>query len=347
MERQAFNRLVNAIKSLGKENKDLEVLFPLLNAAELEAKGFDFMIDRLKRDKEIATNILNATIEDLEKTNQRIHESSEKLKIQRDELLVQKTTIEKQAVELQENFKKLKRSYDDLEQFSYVASHDLKSPLRTISNFAQLMKTRYMDSLDEQGKEFLGFIYSGVTQMDRVINDLLAYARVGHNALKIELVDLNEVVSIVEGSLKTEIETNQARIFLTEPLPSIHAVKTNMVQLFQNLFCNSIKFRREDPPTIHISFRSIHENLKEIHICDNGIGIDEQYRDKVFFPFQRLENSNKTGSGIGLAICKKIVEIHDGEITYIKNPTHGTTFIFTLHCLKHKVNSSDNVPERI
>ncbi len=293
-----------------------ELLLSTSKKIEKEVVKKNFMLLRTEKDKEITTNVLNATIEDLEK-----HKTQ--LEIANNLLLDQKQIIEG-------NLHKLELSYKELEQFSYIASHDLKSPLRTISSFAQLLKRRYFNKLDQDANEFIEFIVSGVQQMNDVIRNSLEYAKVGKDGSIHEWTDLNKVLDFVCLNLKEEINSNTAKIIITNSLPSVFANKTSLLQLFQNLISNAIKFRQQTPPIITISFVEKEENLWEFSITDNGIGIDEIYQKKVFMPFKQLHGQGQVGEGIGLAICKKIVEHHNGSIYFTSQKNKGTTFVFTL-----------------
>ena len=330
MDNGALEKLRGKILSLqGISKKELD---PLLMELERLEEQFDqdrFILQRFMKDKSIVINILRETNADLEKSKERVQEVNAALVKQQQKLIVQKKIIEENSGTLARRIKELKRSYEELEQFSYVASHDLKSPLRTISNFAQLLKRRYSGQLDRTADEYIEYIVSGTMQMHRIISDLLTYAQVGHRGETAEPVDLNEVLGIIRKNLHADIVDNQA-VLQCAPLPVITSIRTYMLQLFQNLISNSIKFRSEKPLVIRIGSTKLHSDRWEFHVSDNGIGLAESFRDKAFFPFQRLSNQGKQGTGIGLAVCKKIVEIHQGNIRYEGNPEGGTTFVFDL-----------------
>lgn len=230
---------------------------------------------------------------------------------------------------LNRTIKKLEESNRELEQFAYVASHDLQEPLRMVSNYTQLLSKRYQSKLDETGREFINFAVNGAMRMQSLIKDLLAYSRVTTKARPFEHTDCNEVLKEVLLDLKFTIEESKA-VITSGNLPAIMADPTQIRQLLQNLLSNSLKFRTEKPPEISISAES-RETEWLFKITDNGIGIDPQYFERIFMLFQRLHDSGTyPGTGIGLAICKKIVERHGGRMYVESEPGRGTIFYFTI-----------------
>jgi len=224
----------------------------------------------------------------------------------------------------------LARSNAELEQFAYVASHDLQEPLRMVASYTQLLERRYGDQLDEDAREFIGFAVDGVTRMQMLINDLLTFSRVGTRGSIPEVVDTNAVVDRVLVNLRPAIEETGATVTRDE-LPEILADPGQMSQLFQNLIANALKFhRRDEAPRVHVSARP--GNREWIFsVADNGIGISPEYADRIFVLFQRLHSrADYPGTGIGLAICKKVVERHGGRIWFESEPGAGTTFYFTI-----------------
>ncbi len=295
----------------------------------------EFKLQRLTKDKAIMEKLLNASIEDLQQKQQTIEENNAVLKQQKREIEIknlelsyQKQVVEAQASQLQTNFVKLEQSYNELEQFSYIASHDLKSPLRTIANFAQLLKKRYSGQLDQQADEFINFIVSGANNMSNVISDLLEYSRVGLKEKDFALTNLNTILELVQFNLSDAIHKSQATIVVQE-LPTIMANKQGMMQVFQNLIGNAIKFRSEQPPVIQISCTQEADQWL-FSVSDNGVGMNEKHQEKAFMPFQRLNNNERPGTGMGLAICKKVINLHQGQIHYKSTPGEGTTFYFEL-----------------
>jgi PAS domain S-box-containing protein len=223
----------------------------------------------------------------------------------------------------------LERSNAELEQFAYVASHDLQEPLRMVASYTQLLARRYRGRLDEDAEEFIGYAVDGVTRMQALINDLLAYSRVGTRGGAFEPVDTGAVLDRVLASLGPAMEDAGATV-THGPLPTVRGDAVQLGQLLQNLVGNAVKFRGDAPPRVHVSAeRGPGEWV--FSVADNGIGIDPEYAERIFVIFQRLHTrAEYPGTGIGLAICKKIVERHGGRIWPEPAPGGGTVFRFTL-----------------
>jgi PAS domain S-box-containing protein len=225
------------------------------------------------------------------------------------------------------SLKDLERSNKDLEQFAYVASHDLQEPLRMVASYTQLLEKRYKDKLDSDALEFINYAVDGANRMQGLINDLLSFSRVGTRG---KLIDSHTALGQARVNLSMTIEENNA-IVTNDDLPEVMADETQLIQLFQNLIGNAIKFHKPgESPRIHISAQRKNEDWV-FSVRDNGIGIDPQYFDRIFVIFQRLNTREEyKGTGIGLAICKKIVERLGGKIWIESQPGQGATFYFTL-----------------
>jgi chemotaxis family two-component system sensor kinase Cph1 len=223
----------------------------------------------------------------------------------------------------------LERSNKELEQFAYVASHDLQEPLRMVSSYTQLLAQRYKNQLDEQAMTFIDFAVDGAKRMQRLISDLLTYSRISMQGKKLEPIDSHSVLCEAIRNLTITIEKNHA-VVTNDDLPMVIADATQLLQVFQNLIANAIKFHGTDLPHVHVSALDFdHEWL--FSVKDNGIGIEAQYADRLFVIFQRLHVQQEyPGTGIGLALCKRIVEQHGGRIWFESVPGKGTTFLFTL-----------------
>ncbi|MEO8484048.1 MAG: PAS domain S-box protein [Acidobacteriota bacterium] len=224
----------------------------------------------------------------------------------------------------------LARSNQELEQFAYVASHDLQEPLRMVSNYTQLLARRYHDRLDADGLEFIDFAVDGAKRMQDLIHDLLSYARVGTRGKEFRAVATEQIVADAMANLSGAIDEASAEV-VVDPLPTLICDASQMVQVFQNLIANAVKFRRPGTrPSVRIS-ASRGGHAWTIEVADNGIGIEAKYFDRIFQMFQRLHGrGDYPGTGIGLALCKKIIERHGGRIRVESTPGTGTTFSFTI-----------------
>ncbi len=224
----------------------------------------------------------------------------------------------------------LASSNAELEQFAYVASHDLQEPLRMVTSFTQLMVSRYRGNLDTDADEFINYIADGSKRMSRLINDLLEYSRVGTRARPLAPTECSLIFELACNNLQLAIEEANGNV-TSGPLPTVMGDETQLLQLFQNLIGNALKFRGPDPSRVHVSAER--QNGQWLfRVADNGIGIEPQYAERIFVIFQRLHSRDKyPGTGIGLAICKKIVERHGGRIWVESQPGAGTTFCFLLN----------------
>ncbi|MFX1573843.1 MAG: ATP-binding protein [Promethearchaeota archaeon] len=243
--------------------------------------------------------------------------------------------ISKRGFEFNEIMEDLKRSNEDLQQFAYVASHDLQEPLRAIVSFSQLLEDRYKDQIDKDGKEFIHFITDGAKKMNTLIKDLLTYSRITTQPKSPKLTNLKDVIQDALFNLQESIKQSEA-IITYDDMPVLKVDRTQFIQLFQNLLSNAIKFRRQEPPKIHIGVKRTN-NEWLFAIKDNGIGIESKYFDKLFNIFYRLHTKEEyPGTGIGLPICKKIVQRYGGKIWVESEFGKGSTFYFTIFQSKNK-----------
>ncbi len=233
------------------------------------------------------------------------------------------------ATERKKTEQELARSNAELQQFAFVTSHDLQEPLRTISAYAQLLSRRFEDKLDDDGREYLTFIVDGATRMQNLINDLLAFSRILHGQTRpLGEVDMETVYAWCVMNLNTAIQESGA-VITHDPLPPIAGNQQEILQLLQNLLSNAVKYRGPEPPRIHVGAE---EREAEVRFCvrDNGIGIEPAYHQRIFGVFKRLHGKDVPGTGIGLALCQRIVEKHGGRIWVESQAGQGATFYFTL-----------------
>jgi light-regulated signal transduction histidine kinase (bacteriophytochrome) len=260
---------------------------------------------------------------------QRVEERTTELLVTNEQL---KREIEerKRAEEaLKQKTEALARSNQELEQFAYVASHDLQEPLRMVTSYVQLLARRYQNRLDSDAEEFINFAVDGATRMHILINDLLAYSRVGTQGKSFEPTNCETILQQSLDNLKMTMEETGA-VVTHDSLPTVMADDLQLGQLFQNLIGNAIKFHGEERPSVHVSVRP-DGNQWVFSVRDNGIGIAPELTERIFLIFQRLHGNEKyPGTGIGLAVCKKIVECHGGRIWVESALGKGATFYFTL-----------------
>lgn len=240
------------------------------------------------------------------------------------------TILKELNQQMAKNIDELAKSNVELEQYAYIASHDLQEPLRMVTNFLTQLDKKYNDRLDDLGKQYLHFAVDGAIRMRKIILDLLEYSRIGKMELLLETINLNDVIADIINVNKTVIEEKGA-IIICDNLPKVNANRTAIMQVFQNLISNALKYHQNlRVPKIEISSVE-HEDHWQFEVADNGIGIDSQFFEKIFVIFQRLHNKQEySGTGIGLAICKKIVESHGGSIWLQSEIGQGTTFYFTI-----------------
>ena len=249
--------------------------------------------------------------------------------------LQQELENKNQDIEALEN--KLAEQAKEMNQFTYIVSHDLQAPLRMVTGFLELLEKKYGDKLDDSAKQYIGYAVKGATKMKSLIFDLLEYSRLSSVVKEYEAVDLNIVVNEVKEKFQADIE-NTGAIITTAKLPVVMANKSQMEQLFYHLLGNALKFRSTAIPEINITLKEENACLPDrqrrwvIGVNDNGIGMDPAFSEKIFIVFRRLhtDDSKYGGTGIGLALCKKITELHGGTIWVESAIDKGSTFYFTL-----------------
>jgi light-regulated signal transduction histidine kinase (bacteriophytochrome) len=251
-----------------------------------------------------------------------LHRKNKELELQKKNLLSLNKELEKRSAEIT-------RSNKELEKFAYVASHDMQEPLRTIVSYIQLLDEKLENNSNAEIKQYMDFVVNAGYRMRDLITGLLEYSRINRSDQSLTDVDCNLVLREVLDNLEVSIKESDA-IVIADPLPTIKGIQIHMAQLFQNLISNAIKFKNSREPKIKISYKNT-EGFHLFSVEDNGIGIDQKYAPKIFEIFQRLHPVGKyPGMGIGLAICKKIVERYGGKIWMESTLNHGTTFLFTI-----------------
>jgi signal transduction histidine kinase len=277
----------------------------------------------------ISNEKLQATTEELQTINEELQATSEELKTSNEELQLQMDFEVEAKRQLEEIANKLKISNKELEQFAYVASHDLQEPLRMVTSFIQLMERKYKGQLDKEADEYIGFIVEGTHRMKYLIDDLLEFSRLNTQAKEFELAYLEMVLDDVLSNLQLSIKENEAKI-THDPLPTLMVDLMQIRQLFQNLISNAIKFHGDETPEIHISAQKTGSEWI-FGVNDKGIGIDSKHQELIFGVFKRLHTRDEyDGTGIGLSICNRIVERHGGRIWVESKPNNGSTFYFTI-----------------
>jgi light-regulated signal transduction histidine kinase (bacteriophytochrome) len=321
MDNTNLDSFKTTVSQLDIDDAHKREILKSFKVVEKDIDRLDFLHKRNVKDKSITINMLESTFTDLQS---------------------QKNQLEQQSLELEKNLNAMKMLYQELEQFSFVASHDLKSPLRNIGSYAQLLNRKYKDKLDDDANTYLNFIVTNAQLMNSIITDLLEYNSLEHNK-ELAQTNLNKIIEHIQFNLKDVLTANNVTLEF-ENLPKIWTYQSSTLQLFQNLIDNAIKHRSEAAPHIVIKAKRLASNGGwEFSIKDNGIGLEEKYKDKVFHPFQRINVQKTTGTGMGLAICKKVVRLHGGEIWFEKNKDLGTTFFFTLPQMKVGEETINNV----
>ncbi|MDW5593526.1 ATP-binding protein [Conexibacter stalactiti] len=255
--------------------------------------------------------------------------------VMRRRIVAELSGIKEAHRQLDQQTRELQRSNAELEQFAYVASHDLQEPLRKVASFCQLLEKRYKGQLDERGDQYIEFAVDGAKRMQQLINDLLAFSRVGRFNAEQQVVESGEILRHALTSLSAAIEESDAEIVVHEPLPRVRGEASLLAGVFQNLIGNALKFRSEETrPRIEVSVERDGQTWR-FSVVDNGIGVEPDYAERIFMIFQRLHPKDVyAGTGIGLAMCRKIIEYHGGRIWLDTEPSEGTTFRFTLPALE-------------
>jgi PAS domain S-box-containing protein len=340
LDKQVRFTYVNPIflEWLGRESKDfIGKTVPEISPSFMTPETTKIIAERAKRRVQTGEPIVGVEVEHIGKEGKIIPISysaagikDEKGNVIGEVVFLRDITERKKAEEkLKKTMEDLTRSNEELEQFAYVASHDLQEPLRMVASYTQLLEKRYKDKLDKDADEFINYAVDGANRMQRLINDLLNYSRVGTRGKPFEMIDCKSVLDQALSNLQMAIAESDA-VVTHDALPIIFADESQMVQLFQNLIDNAIKFKSKKTPETHIG---IEEKKTEwtFSVTDNGIGIDPQYKDRIFVIFQHLHRKEEyTGTGIGLSLCKRIVERHGGRIWVESELGKGSTFYFTI-----------------
>ena len=317
----AFKERLHTLTIVDEHKTELLKSFEQLDKDYIK---MDFLHKQNAKDKAMTINLLQSSVEELQSQKKYIASANE-------QLIDQKKQLENQSEQLAKSLHALQMSYQELEQFAYIASHDLKSPLRNIGGYAQLLKKRYSNQLDSEADTFLDFIANNAQMMNNIITHLLEYSTIDRKR-ELSLTDFNRLMELIYFNLKDIIEKNEV-VFEFDELPKLWLQKSSMIQVLQHIIENAIKYRSDEIPLIKIAAEKLDSgNSWQFSIKDNGQGLDEIYSEKAFQPFQRINMRDLPGNGMGLAICRKIIKLHGGDIWFKQNPINegGTTFYFTI-----------------
>lgn len=299
--------------------------------AESYAKAVFNILDDFGEERERQSDTQRAVLnilEDIEAERSRLESTQKAVLNILDDFDVERRRVEEANLTLQKQSIELGRSNKELEMFAYVASHDLQEPLRMITSFTQLLAKRYRGQLDSEADDFIGFVVDGATRMSALIEDVLSYSRVGSKDLEFTWANCEEVLEGVLSDLGGLMAETGA-IVTHAPLPTISVDASQLAKLFQNLVVNAIKFCTEKQPLVHIGAEPEDDGWR-LSVRDNGIGVDPSHSEEIFHAFQRLHSREYPGTGIGLAICRRIVDRHHGRLWIESEPGSGSTFFFTL-----------------
>ncbi len=316
---------------IGNGNLDYKVATNVKDEIGQLSRAFDEMTQNLKT--------TTTSIDKLDAANQRLLTNEQQLRAVNQQL-------ESEVAERKKTEEALEFSNRELKDFVYVASHDLREPLRKISSFGQLLQKSMQGRLSDDEQENMGFMIDGADRMTMMIDGLLIYSRINTKDIMFETVDLNKVIEQLKKlELGMLIEETGSVIEVPQPLPKVYADPVRIEQLLQNLIANGIKYRKEDvKPIITIKAKEVSDNKVRIEVQDNGIGIAPEYRDEIFKMFKRLHSRKRyDGCGIGLSVCRKIVDRHNGQIGVESEPGEGSTFWFTIPPAKEAVTTSEVV----
>ena len=317
---------------------DKEELHSLCEDIGKDITKLTFQNKQNEKVKSMTINLLQTTVNELQVQKDIIAQVN-------DQLLQQKELLEAQSQQLAQHLQALQLSYYELEQFAFVASHDLKSPLRNISGYSQLLKKRYYNVIGEEANSFIDFIVDNTKIMSDTITHILEYSGL-NNESELSLGNFDRIIEAIKYEKRELIASTNATIECGN-LPRLWIQKHSIVQLLNHLIDNAIKYRANERPHITISaVENEYNNSWLFSVKDNGIGLDEAYQDKAFKLFQRIDNRHLPGEGMGLAICRKVVKMHGGDIWFKQNPEGGTTFFFTISQVKLE-NAPNNLLTKV
>ena len=326
-------------KSINERNKILQK-FNLDLKKEI---GQRKIVEKALQDREQQMESLVKTrTKELENSNKKVKSLLEEIQLRNEHLEVE---ISKRTKNLESSNQELHRINKDLEQFVYIASHDLQEPLRVVGSFIGLLKRRYKDRLDEEAFQYIDFAVNGVQRMSRQIKNILTFSKIGNKEVIFKLANINQ---IVERKIQILSKNNEGKnvVFKVENMPEIICEKVQIEMVFSNLISNAFKFNKSEVPQISISNLTTEEDgFWHFSVNDNGIGIENQYQEKIFEIFRRLHNKEEyEGTGIGLSLCQKIIHRHQGRIWVESVKDEGTTIHFTIS--KQLSNNSDISTEK-